>query len=579
MERRLAAIVAADVVGYSRLIRADEEGTLLALRALREEVIDPKISEHRGRIVKLMGDGILIEFASAVDAVECSAAMQQTLAEHNSGAPGIVFRVGVNLGDVVIDGDDIQGDGVNIAARLEALSEPGGMCVSDAVHEQVRDRLDLVFEDIGKQDIKNIDRPVRVWKWFSPVGKTPSLSDSAKQSSSASDKPSIAVLAFDNISGDPEREYLADGITEDIITNLSRFRDLVVIGRKSSFFYKGKDIKPTAVAQDLGVQYLVEGSLRVAGKRLRLTVQLTEPTSGAHLWAERYDREIGDLFAVQDEVVESVVQTLVGRLRSSIQLRASRMSPQDLAAYDFVLQARAIISDNQENMLRSRALYEKAIERDPECGHAYVGLAGTYAFEWTSGWSSSVDDTLTKAIGLAQKAATLDQQDGEARRRLGAVYLFRGDLEQSAEHLNRALVLNPNDADAMAYLGLYRIYNGEPVEALEELKRATRRNPYHPTWYFWFIGLAYYGARQYDNAILPLRSAVEAFPKFITPHRHLAATYAQMGNLAAAESERLHILECEPNFSIARIARTLPYQSETALDHYCEGLRKAGLPE
>ena len=328
MERRLAAILAADVVGYSRLIRADEEGTIAALKALRADLIDPKLAEHNGRIVKLMGDGMLVEFASVVDAVRAAVETQEAVTEHNADLPEnkrIEFRVGVNLGDVVIDGDDIHGDGVNVAARLENHAEPGGICVSGKVYEEVRDRTELPFEDLGEQEFKNIDRPVRVWRWVAD-GSAAVVSRQADEPLPLPDKPSIAVLPFTNMSGDPEQEYFSDGITEDIITNLSRFRDLFVIARNSTFAYKGKAVKIQDVSRELGVSYVLEGSVQRSSDRVRITAQLIDGHTGGHLWSERYDRQLDDIFEVQDEVVERIVGTLAsgygGRLRKAWQRQA-----------------------------------------------------------------------------------------------------------------------------------------------------------------------------------------------------------------------------------------------------------------
>jgi TolB-like protein len=578
MERRLAAILAADVVGYTAMMGSDERGTLRRLTELRQEILEPLINEHHGRIVKLMGDGMLVEFASVVETVACALAWQEQVARHESRGNAnnrLRFRIGINLGDVIVQGSDIHGDGVNIAARLEGLADPEGVCLSDDAYRQVKGKTGAVFEDMGEQNLKNLAEPIRVYR----LATDQSAVATAKETLSPAEKPSIAILPFINMSGDPEQEYFADGITEDIITDLSRFRELLVIGSKSSFRYKGKADEAPSIARSLGVQYLVEGSLRRAGGRLRVSVQLIEAESNVHLWAERYDRKTEDLFLLQDEIVESVVQTLVGRLRSASESRASRKASHSLAAYDHVLQARAIVSDSREKVRRCLALYEAAIKLDPKCGQAYAGLAATYSLEWTSGWSDSRRDSLDRAMDCARTAASLDNLDSEAQRRLGALYLFRGEGRLAETHLNRALVLNPNDADAMAYQGLYQIYQGRPLDALTELESATRRNPFHPTFYFWFVGLAYYCARRYEEAIAPLHKAIAAFPNFVTPHRHLAACYAQLGQGDAARNERAIILELEPEFSIMKIAKTFAYSNPSDLEHYCAGLRKAGLPE
>jgi adenylate cyclase len=343
MQRRLAAILAADVVGYSRLIRADEEGTLAALKALHSELIDPKLREHRGRTVKLMGDGMLVEFASVVDAVRAATATQSALAERNAAVPEsqrIDLRIGVNLGDVVIDGDDIHGDGVNVAARLEGLAAPGGICISEAVYEQVRDRTSLAFEDLGLREVKNIDRPVRVWRWLS--GQDVAVADPAlaEKPLALPDKPSIAVLPFDNMSGDPEQGYFADGITEDIITEISKISELFVISRNSTFTYKGRAAKVQDVSRDLGVRYVLEGSVRKAGERVRVTAQLIDGHTGGHVWAERYDRGLADIFAVQDDVTAEIVRALEVRLVDAARARPARAETENPEAYDCVLRGR-----------------------------------------------------------------------------------------------------------------------------------------------------------------------------------------------------------------------------------------------
>ena len=581
MKRRLAAILAADVVGYSRLMGEDEAGTLGALTAHREELLAPKIAEHRGRIFKLMGDGLLAEFASVVDAVQCAVEMQESMAARNAGIEEdrrIVFPIGINMGDIIVEDEDIYGDGVNLAARLEGLADPGGICLSRNVHEQVGTKLDLTFEDLGELEVKNIAEPVRAYriKMASAQGEG---ATGGRAAPPLPDRPSVAVLAFENMSGDPEEDYFADGITEDIITDLSRFHGLLVIARNSSFSYKGKAIRVQEIARQLGVRYLVEGSIRRAGARLRITVQLIDATSGGHLWAERYDRELEDVFALQDEIVETVVRTVAGRLTAADRARAARKTPRNLQAYDYVLRAQGIVNDSIEKNRQCRELYETAIELDPGCARAYMGLGLTHMFDWHSAWTDTPEESADLAIANARKALALDDTDSEAHRRLGGIYLFRGDHEQAEFHLDKALSLNPNDADSWAYRALYCIYDGRPLEALEPLGRATRRNPFHPSWYLWFIGLAHYGARQYEAAIGPLKTAIGLFPKFVAPRRHLAASYARLGRLEEARRECKAILELEPDFKIAKLAPALAYQNPDDLAHYLDGLRKAGLPD
>ncbi len=415
MERRLAAILAADVVGYSRMIRADEEGTLHELRALREELIDPKIQEYRGRIVKLMGDGLLAEFASVVDAVACSAEVQSAIAERNPGTGDtgpIVLRVGINLGDVVIDGDDIQGDGVNVAARLEALAQPGGICISDAVYEQVRDRLDLKFQDLGQQEVKNIDRPVQTWGWIAASTEAQMQSSSNGASLPLPDKPSIAVLPFDNMSGDVEQEYFADGMTEDITTALSRIRWLFVIARNSSFAYKGKSVDVRQVAGELGVRYVLEGSVRKGGNRLRVTAQLIDASSGVHVWAERFDREIKDVFVLQDDITDALMASIEPELAKAEQQRAIRKPVENLDAWSWFQRGlwhhyRATKADNDEALRQ----IGKAIELDPNFSRALAALAHVHYWNALFGYTEHAKENLETGLSLAKRAVVADDKE------------------------------------------------------------------------------------------------------------------------------------------------------------------------
>ncbi|MFQ5954960.1 MAG: adenylate/guanylate cyclase domain-containing protein, partial [Kiloniellales bacterium] len=375
--RRLAAILSADVVGYSRLMGEDEAGTLAALKTHRKEIVDPKIAEHRGRVVKLMGDGMLVEFASAVEATQCAVEIQRAMAQRNAAVPKdrrVEFRIGINLGDIIVDGDDIHGDGVNVAARLEALAEPGGICIPRDLRNQVRDKLSVTFEDMGEVEVKNIARPIRVFRVdHTPLPSRDSQPGAGGTAAALPDKPSIAVLPFLNMSGDPEQEYFSDGLSEDIITELSRFRHLFVISRNSAFVYKGKSTKARDVAKDLGVQYVVEGSVRKAGNRVRVTAQLIEAEADRHVWAERYDRDLEDIFAVQDEITTAIVATLPGRIEAASQERAERKLPENLAAHEFVMAGKTLHhrsnpKDNEEAL----RLLDRAIELDPKYAHAHA---------------------------------------------------------------------------------------------------------------------------------------------------------------------------------------------------------------
>ncbi len=393
VERRLVAILAADVVGYSLLMGEDETGTLERLKALRKELVQPRITEHSGRIVKLMGDGLLAEFPSVVEAVQCAIEIQREMIGRETDVPNdqrIKLRIGVNLGDIIFEGSDIYGDGVNVAARLEGLAKPGGVCVSGAAFDAVEGKINLAIEDMGLQKVKNIAKPVRVYRVTAGEGSD-NIAIQMQDALTLPDKPSIAVLPFNNMSGDPEQEYFSDGITEDIITELSRFRELFVIARNSSFSFRNKTVKVQQIAADLGVRYVLEGSVRAARDQIRVTAQLIDAETGHHIWSERYNREITDLFTLQDEIVQTVAGTVAGRLQLTAEDRAVRKPIESLEAYDYTLRGQSIIADTRENNLRARQAYEKAIELDPIFARAYVGLALSYNIEWFNHWYPSSD--------------------------------------------------------------------------------------------------------------------------------------------------------------------------------------------
>ena len=410
-QRKLAAILSADVAGYSRLMGEDEAGTLATLKAHRAEFIDPAIASHGGRIVKLMGDGALVEFPSVVDAVECAVAVQQGMAARNADLPGdtrIDFRIGVNLGDIIIDGDDIYGDGVNVAARLQEVAETGGVAISAAAHDQIAGKVEAAFEDVGEHELKNIAKPVRVYRWAEGTAGSPGESAPL----ALPDKPSIGVLPFTNMSGDPEQEYFSDGITEDIITELSRFRTLFVIARNSSFAFKGQAVDIGEVGRKLGVQYVVEGSVRKAGNRVRITAQLVEAESGNHVWAERYDRDLEDIFAVQDEVARTIVATVAGRVDDAGAERTQRRPTNDMAAYDYLLRAnRHVHRYTKSDTAKARSYIEKAIELDPEIARAYALLANLDVWDWF--WREGGSESLDRAWAQLQKAIALDDNASE----------------------------------------------------------------------------------------------------------------------------------------------------------------------
>jgi adenylate cyclase len=578
-QRRLAAIVSADVVGYSRLMGVDEVGTLAALRAHRVELIDPKINEHGGRIVKTMGDGLLLEFPSVVEATKCMVEIQSGMAERNQDVDvdqRIIFRIGVNLGDIIIEGEDILGDGVNIAARLQEIAEAGGMAISGRVHDDVRDRLEATFGDSGEQNLKNISRPVRVWQWSPTVPAATATTDTPLP---LPDKPSIAVLAFDNMSGDPEQEYFSDGIAEDIITELSRYPDFMVIARNSSFVYKGKSIDLTQVASDLGVRFVLEGSVRKAGNRIRVTAQLIEASTSGHIWAERFDRELVDIFAVQDEITAQIVSAL-GRSIQAFELRQSRRKPPtNLDAYDKCLQALANMSSpDHMRYAEARRLAREAIALDPDYARAYAVVAQTQLVSFTSRWLDDPEGSLDAAYKNAQAAVALDDHNFLAYNILGLcqVWLRRHDLAIAS--LQHALELNPNEAFTRANLANALVFAGQPQEALDQVEIAMRLDPHGRPTYPHFRGRAYFAQRQYKNAELAFAQAVTEAPGWPWGHLMLAAVQAALGNDDAARAEVEEALKISPDINLGFVPQSWPFREQSELDHLIDLLKRAGLP-
>jgi len=448
-ERRLAAVVAADMVGYSRLMEIDETGTLARLKTHRIELIDPAVAKNRGRIIKTTGDGMLLEFQSVADAVLCAAEIQRRMARRNadvSPARWIQFRIGVNLGDVIVDDNDIFGDGVNVAARLEMLADPGGICVSAAVRDQLGDRLeDIAFEDLGDQSVKNISRPIRVFRVRFEQNASVRPEDAKNAVAAVSKKPSIAVLPLVNMSGDPEQEFFADGLTEDIITELSRFHDLLVISRNSTFVYKGKAVKVQEVAREFGVEYILEGSVRKAGDRIRVTVQLIDAETDRHIWAERYDRQLEDIFAIQDEMTRAIVATLPGRVEAATHDRAKRKPTDNMAAYECVLTAKVLHHRSmREANAEAQRLLDRAIALDPNYAHAHAWKACVLGQTWVYGWYVDRDATFQQVAKELEIALALDDNDSDVHRILAALNLNHKDHDKASYHQERALALNPN---------------------------------------------------------------------------------------------------------------------------------------
>ena len=512
-ERRLAAILVADVVGYSRLMGADEAGTHARLKALRKRLIEPRIAECRGRMVKLTGDGALVEFASVLDAVQCAVEVQRSIAAHNvdlEPARRIEFRLGINLGDVIIEGDDIFGDGVNVAARLEGLAPPGGVCISDVVHQMIRGRLDLAFEDLGEQQVKNISQPVRVWRWTSDALAAAPRAGKVEQPAALSfaDKPSLAVLPFDNLSRDPEQEYFSDGLTEDLITDLSQLSGLFVTARHAVFQYKGRPAPPQQVAEDLGVRYVLEGSARRAGKRIRINAQLIDAATGFHLWAQRYDRDLDDIFDLQDELTHTIVAALKVELTPRDRNIIARRYTTSIEAYDLYLKAQETYRrKSKERTDHARELFRRAIEADPSFAGAYAGLSHTYFVEWNSGWTEDAG-VLDQAVELGEKAVALNEQLPEAHDGLALLYAYQRRWDESVAEAKRAVSLDPGYAKGYARLAEVLILAGRPDEAWALVETAMSLEPYY--WsrlYQWVLGAASFVTSRYPEAINALSVA------------------------------------------------------------------------
>lgn len=581
-ERRLAAVLAADMVGFSRLMEVDEAGTLARLKTHRVELIDPAIAKNRGRIIKTTGDGMLAEFYSVVDAVLCAAEVQRRMARRNADVPPprwIQFRIGINLGDVIVDQSDIFGDGVNIAARLEALAEPGGICVSGAVRDQVGDRLDGVqFDDLGEQSVKNIARPIRVFRIRLVEGPAGLLdgSNTALAPPGVSKKPSIAVLPFANMSGDPEQEFFADGLTEDIITELSRFHDLLVISRNSTFVYKGKAVKVQDIGREFGVDYVIEGSVRKAGGRVRVTVQLIDAETDRHIWAERYDRELQDIFAIQDEMTRAIVATLPGRVEAATHDRTKRKPTDNMPAYECVLAAKLLHHrSTRDDNAQAQTLLNRALAMDPNYAHAHAWKACVLGQCWIYGWCADRETTFEQVASELEIALALDDNDADVHRILAALNLTRHDYEKATYHQERALALNPNYDLVVVQQGELLTWLGLPEEGIDWIRKAMRLNPYHPERFWSHLGRAYYCAEKYAEA-------AEAFSRITRPdythHAFLAGIFAQMGNAVAAGAHAAEVLKREPAFSVANHLATQHYKQQVDRQRYEAGLLRAGLP-
>ncbi len=581
VQRRLAAVLAADVVAYSRLMEVDEAGTLARLKTVRLELIDPAIAKCKGRIIKTTGDGILVEFQSVTEALRCAVDFQERMARRNrdmSASRALLYRIGINLGDVIVEEDDIFGDGVNVAARLESIAEPGGICISGAVYDQVGDRLPIGYEDLGEKHVKNISRAIRVYKVLlnGQTSDRTKVADGQASPPVSVQKPSIAVLPFVNMSGDPEQEFFADGLTEDIITELSRFRQLLVISRNAVFVHKGKPIKAQQIAREFGVDYVVEGSVRKAADRVRVTVQLIDGETETHIWAERYDRKLEDIFAIQDEVTLSIAATLFGRIEAARHDHVQRKTTENMAAYEYVLTGKVLHHrSNRESNAEAILMLNRAIELDPNYAHAHAWKACVTGQAWLHGWCEEPAASQQAILDELQTALSLDDNDADVHRILAAVKLNFNEHDKAAYHQDRALSLNPNSDLIVVQQGEVLTWLGRPKEGIEWVRRAMRLNPYHPERFWSHLGRAQYSARLYADAI-------ESFSKLTAPdhthHAFLAASSAQLGNRVAAAAHAREVLQRQRDFTVSGYLQTLHYQRPSDTEHVREGLLKAGLP-
>lgn len=580
-ERRLAAVLAADVVGYSRLMGADEAGTLARLKALRKDLIEPQIAGHRGRIVKFIGDGVLVEFASVVDAVQCAIAIQNGSAERNTATPApqrIVLRIGIHLGDVIVENDDIYGDGVNLAARIETLAEPGGICLSQQAFDQVENKVDARFSYVGEQRVKNIAKAVRVHRVEVGTGVQPRAGGEVADDSTTA-RPAIAVLPFANLSGDPEQEYFADGLSEELITALSHWRSFPVIARNSSFTYKGRAIKVQDVGRELGVRYLLEGSVRKAGMRVRITAQLIDAGRGHHLWAEKFDRQLEDIFDIQDEISRRIAATIAPELEQAELRKSVAKRTEDLTAWDFYVRGMPhFYEETCEGNARARELFRRAIERDPGYVDAWARLGWTYLRDIGNGCTDDRDGALANGFGAARRALALDDASAVAHLCLGTAYVWSEQLELGLQEAKQALALDPSYAHAALALGNRLDLLGRTEEGIAEMEKGLQLSPRDPhRWlYMIYLARAQVSRGDYEAALQWARRAVQLRPDHPDAHYRLAVCLA---HLDRRDEARAALEECErvrPGFVMGR-AGWRPYPDDQRNRHYFAGLHRLGL--
>ena len=575
MERRLSAILAADIAGYSALMGADEARTVRDLKG-HQAVVLPMVGEFGGRIIDTAGDGILAEFPSVVNAVKCAVAIQSKMAERNATIEPehrMQFRVGINIGDVVYDEARIYGDGINVAARLEGIAEAGGICISSKVYEEISGRIDLTYEDIGEQQLKNIARPVRAYhlRLDSTVTSAPAPA--------LPDKPSIAVLPFLNMSGDQEQEYFVDGMTEDLITDLSKVSGLFVIARNSSFTYKGKAVDVKRIGRELGVRHVLEGSVRKAGNRVRITAQLIDAGSGGHLWAERFDRDLTDIFSMEDEVVEKIVRALAVTLTQGEERRLRRRGTGNVEAYELWLRGRELLTrSTRDSVEQARAMYRRAIEIDMNFPAPHAGLALAAIADYVSDWALDPAQALDEAERWARRAVELNDQEPVSHMALGNVLLWRRDHEGALSEFRHMIVLDPNFAQGHAATGLALMYAGRAAEALEPIATAMRLDPHYSPIVLHFLAQANYSLGEYETAAQLLVRRIARTPGTDSSRMLLASCYGHLGRGEDARATWAELLQVNPEFSLTQRAGVLPYKDPGDFQRIAEGLAKAGLP-
>jgi len=584
VQRRLAAILAADVVGYSRLMERDETGTLARLKALRAELIEPSRATHRGRVFKTTGDGILTEFPSAVDAVEHAVAVQRAIARQNASLPAdrrIEFRVGINVGDVIFDDGDVFGDGVNVAARLEGLAEPGGICIAGSVFDQIGNKTEYGFENIGPQEIKNIGRPIQVYRViFADDAAAGGAAESATPSAAAIlSRPAIAILPFENLSGDPEQDFFADGLSEDLIAVLSSWRSFPVIARNSTFTYKGKAVKVQQVAQELGARYVMEGSVRTAGKRMRIVAQLIDAETGHHIWSERYDREIEDIFALQDEITNAIANIIEPELSRIEIRRTATRQPMNLDAWECYQRGMGLLGEfSKDSNAQSRAMFERAIALDPTYAQAYTGLAYSHHRDLVLGYSDDPEGSREKCGQAARRAIALDEADSFAHWIMALYYAGRLETDKAVIDAEKSIERNPSNAVAHVTLGMVEIYSGRPDDGIGRIERGLQLNPTDVRNFIFYghIADAHLAAGRFEEAVKWARKTVAHKPDFLTGHLILAAALGHAGQSEAARAELAECRRLDPDF-LDKPHGWKYYRNQANLDVILEGLRKAGL--